>query len=390
MSSASSPDLVVVGAGVIGSAVAYFAAQVGLRVTVFEGDKVGKQGSRVAAGLVAPSPQITGDTPFAQLARASLAYLPQLRDTLLHDTGIDIQLDPRGTLRVARSDDDAHAQQALLPIKQQLGFNLCWLTPHEVHALEPALSEANCGAVYGQDEAQLTTSRLLAAYRAGAERHGATFVRAWVEPIRQGRRVLGVMRSPQAQIGAGHVVIAGGAWTPLFAGNLSPYSSLPIRPQRGQVLVVRQYKGPVLHHIVFWDDLYLAPRKGRTVTIGAANDYPSLLEHHPTAAGVAQLSTQALEAVPSLGDAAFVAMRAGLRPRTPDKLPIIGPLPGWEGISIASGHNSNGLLFSAITALAIRAQLLDEQAPLDMSPYLPDRFCDDLNSDSLLPPSNRN
>jgi glycine oxidase len=143
-----------------------------------------------------------------------------------------------------------------------------------------------------------------------------------------------------------------------------------------------------LHHIMCWDGHYLAPRKGRTMTIGAANDYPSLLHHYPTAWGAAQLLAQAREAVPELAAAAFVAMREGLRPRTPDKLPIIGLLPGWEGVSIAAGHNSNGLFFSAITALAIRAQLLGEPAPLNASPYLPSRFCDEIEDLKTKPADN--
>lgn len=364
------PDLIVVGSGVIGSAVAYYAARSGLSVSVLEARKFGGQGSSVAAGLIAPSPQITGDTPFSRLASASLALFPRLRDQLLDETGIDIQLDPRGALRVAVSEDDAHEQQRLLPVKQQLGFNLSWLSPCETRTLEPTLSERIHGAVYGPDEAQINTLRLLAAYRAGAEQHGARFLKMQVmELAKDGRKVMGVL-TPDGSLGAGHVVIAGGAWAGQLAEVLRAH--VPIQPQRGQLVVMRNTLSAP-RHIIFWGDVYLAPQIGGAVTIGAANDYPGFVLH-PTAEGVARLLKQALEAFPDLASAPFLGARAGLRPRTPDKLPIIGPIPGWEGISVAAGHNSNGLLFSAITGQAIAALVMQAPTPLDLNPYRPDRF----------------
>lgn len=368
-------DLVVVGGGVIGSAVAYFVAREGLNVEVLEARKFGGQGSSVAAGLIAPSPQITGDTPFSRLALASLSTFPPLRDELLDETGIDIQLDRRGTLRVALSEEDAGAQQALLPVKRRMGFNLHWLAPSDARAIDPTLSDRMHGAVFGPDEAQITTSRLLAAYRAGAERHGARFVKTRVtEFTRHARRITGV-RTLDGSISAAHVVVAGGAWSSQLTALLDV--ELPIRPQRGQVVVLGRASSSSSssspRHIVFWGDVYLAPRRGGTVTIGAANDYPGFVPH-PTASGVAELLSQGVSAVPSLSSAEFIAAHAGLRPRTPDKLPIIGPVPTWEGISVAAGHNSNGLLFSAITGQAIRAQLVHRAEPMDLAPYRPDRF----------------
>jgi glycine oxidase len=149
---------------------------------------------------------------------------------------------------------------------------------------------------------------------------------------------------------------------------------LPIRPQRGQLVVLR----PVhlsLRHIISWGDVYLAPRPGGEVTIGAANGYAGVVTF-PTASGVARLLTQACAAIPALAQAAFAGTHAGLRPHTPDKLPIMGPLPGWEGIDIAAGHNSNGLLFSALTGQAIAAQLVRAPATIDLTPYRADRFLD--------------
>jgi glycine oxidase len=332
-------DVIVIGGGVIGLAVAYFAARAGLQVTVIEAAKIGGQGSSVAAGLIAPASQITGDTPFARLALASLALVPELRDQLLEETGIDIQLDQRGSLRVSTTKEDAQEQQDLLPEKRRLGLNLHWLSAHESKNFEPTLAEKIYGAVYGPDEAQLSTARLLAAYRRGAERRNVLFVKAKVTDLmREGNKVTGVMMRDGC-ISAHHVVDAGGAWASELVRTLG--IELPIQPPRGQTVVLRRVPMP-LHHIIFWRDSYLTPRAAKEVVVGAANDYPGFVSY-PTASGVATLLADAISAVPTLSQSRFGNVLAGLRPRTPDKLPILGSIPGWKGISIAAGHNSNGL-----------------------------------------------
>lgn len=366
-------DLAVIGGGVIGLAVAYYAAASGLSVSVLESRKLGGQGSSVAAGLIAPSPQIYADTPFSRLALKSLAQFPQLRDTLFEETGVDIQLDHCGSLQVATTIQEADEQRRLLPAKQQLGLDVNWISAREAHILEPKLAHNIVGAMFSPSEAQIATSRLLAAYRAGCEKHHVQFIRAAARGFMHDKEHVQGIIFQHARLTAGHVVIAGGAWSGELAQILGV--DLPIRPQRGQVLNLRRCSG-LLRHIVFWSDRYLAPKSAGGVIIGAANDY-SDHDRFPTAGGVSVLLQQALVAVPDLSQCEFVSARSGLRPRTPDKLPIIGPLPGWEGISVAAGHNSNGLLLSAITGQMILAQLNATVPPVDPSYYLPARFYDD-------------
>src|SRR5262249_22765897 len=158
-------------------------------------------------------------------------------------------------------------------------------------------------------------------------------------------RIIGVVVKGEVQ-SAGHVLLASGAWTADVAKRLKV--DLPIRPQRGQLVHLGQVN-PCLRHIVFWHDIYLAPKDTGSILVGAANDYQGF-ENRPSVTGVSSLLVQGQEALPALERAEFKRAQAGLRPRTPDKLPIVGPLPRWEGISVATGHNTNGLLFSAVTA----------------------------------------
>jgi len=363
------PDLVVVGAGVIGCAVAYYAARAGMKVAVIESHKMGGQGSSVAAGLIAPSPQISEDGPFARIALASLALFPSLRDDILAETGIDIQLDPRGTLRIATSEEEAQTFKDAIPRQQRLGLDVRWLSEQETLRMESSLSPAVYGAVYNPSEGQLNTQQLLKGYIAGAERHGALFRRFTITGLLTDKaRIIGVTPRNE-KIVAGHVVLATGAWTPYAEQWL--HVPIPIRPQRGQLATVRYLTQP--HHIVFYKDIYVTPKGEHDALIGAINDYPGFVQTTTTAALV-QLLTQGSEVLPAVTSASFGAMRAGLRPRTPDKLPIIGPIPGWEGISIAAGHNSNGLLLSAITGVSIARSLTGEEPPFDMTDTFLARF----------------
>ena len=365
-----SADVVVIGGGVIGCAVAYYASKAGLKVIVLESVLVGGQGSSVAAGLVAPSPQIKDDGPFTQLALASLAYLPQLRDELHADSAIDIELEERGSLKIATDEKEANELQRLLPKKQQLGLDVEWLTTKEVIQIEPGVTQNIKGAIYNPKEGQLNTSKLLSAYYKGAIQHGALFVRRRaIKLLTRDTKVVGV-QLVHGRVFAKQTVIASGAWAAEQGRWLG--IELPIRPQRGQLITLGK-TDPKLRHLVFWQDIYLSPKSDDSTTIGAFNDYVGHIQV-PTAKGVMSLLSQGSEAMPSLICSTFLGAKAGLRAKTPDKLPIIGAVPGWEGIQIAAGHNSNGLLFSAMTGKFITTVITKGNAPIMMAAFSLDRF----------------
>lgn len=365
------PDVLIVGGGVIGCAIAYYAAMAGFRVIVADEHTRRPQASLVAAGLVAPSPQLTHPSPFAALALASAKALPQVRDELLLHSGIDIQLEICGTLRLATSERQAATQQKRLPKQQRLGLNLTWLTAAEACHLEPALAADVIGAVYGPQEGQVNAKRMVQAYRTGAERHGAVFRTANVlKLITSGNRVLGV-ETERARIPAGHVVLATGAWAPGAEHWLG--FPVPITPERGQLAVVSN-PPPALAHIVFGEQIYLAPKHRQgTVVIGASKDQCGYTTK-TTVAAITDLLQRGMRISPALAHASVRATKAGLRPRTPDGCPIIGPIPGWAGVSLAVGHGSNGLLLSSQTGQIMVAQLSGRTPPLPTEPYGPQRF----------------
>jgi glycine oxidase len=363
-------DVLIVGGGVIGWSIAYYLSQAGCAVCLLDPRKQGGNASRVAAGLICPSPQLTKETPFTRIALASVRLFPSLRDELASASGIDIQLRTCGTLRIATSEEQAVHQKKRLPAQQKLGINLSWLEPEEVRNIEPAITVPLFGAVYGPEEGHIAGPRLMQAYRIAALRQNVR-----QEPVKalrllvKGTRIAGVA-TRDGEIKARHTILAGGAWTPEILQSLG--YAVPIEPERGQLVVLDQVSQPP-QHIIFGEQIYLAPKTKRTVIIGGMKDRAHFNEH-PSAAGTSELLRKGLLISEHLAGANVKAIYAGVRPRTPDGLPLIGPLPGWEGVSIAAGHNSNGLLLSAITGQIIAALILHQPAPIEMQPYLPERF----------------
>jgi glycine oxidase len=363
-------DVLIVGGGVIGWSVAYHTAKAGLSVCVVDPHKRGGHASNVAAGLICPSPQLTKPTPFAKIALASVQRFPSLRDELKENSGIDIQLDACGTLRIATSEEQAKHQQKRLPAQQQLGINLHWLEATDVQKMEPAITVPLFGAVYGPDESQITAARLIKAYMVAAMRLGATHEETVCQRLlTKGNSVTGIA-TKRGELHAKQVVIASGTWTLQLTAALNIH--LPIEPERGQIAVISPI-APALRHIIFGEQIYLALKQNKSIIIGGIKDRGQFNES-PSVSGVSELLRKGMSISAYVAEADVKRMLAGVRPRTPDGLPIIGPIPGWEGVSIAAGHNSNGLLLSPITGQIITSQLTGQPTPIDQTPYLPSRF----------------
>lgn len=364
------PDVLIIGAGVIGSSIAYYAAKAGMNVQVIDAHKAPGNASRVAAGLIAPSPQLTNESPFSQIALASVKLFSALRDELYEHSGIDIQLNYCGTLRIATTEEQATNQQKRLMKQLKLGLDLRWLHPSEVQEFEPTMTNNIYGAVYGPQEGQVNATRLISAYTKAAQLLKANFVCASVKGfLTRKSRVLGI-KTDKGNILSGHIVLANGAWSSLLGEQLGIH--IPIVPERGQLIAV-SHSMPRIRHIVFGGQIYLAPKQQGSLLIGSIKDYVGYTQR-TTIAAVSELLTKSLTIFPHLSLASLQSTRVGLRPRTPDGCPIIGPIKAWEGISIAAGHNSNGLLLSAITGQIITAQLRGTAEPINSELYRLERF----------------
>ena len=366
-------DVIVVGGGVIGCAVAYAIARERLSVVLLEGEDVASGVSGVAAGMLAPVSEAASPGPLLRLGLASLALFPDLVAELRERSGIDPELERPGSLRVAASDGEARARRErdrALP-----SFDLEWLDVAAARQIEPSLAPGIRGALFCPHESHVRSPLLaralaVAATTLGAELRVGVPVRGLV---RDGSRVCGVETAAGLVEGATVVLCTG-----LAAGQarawLGEAGTLPIAPVRGQILSLAP-RPPALRTIVRSGSTYLVPRRDGSLLVGATEER-AVFDRRATAAGVAQLLGEAIRLVPGLDDAGFAGAWAGLRPATPDQLPLVGPYPGLDGLVLAAGHHRSGVLLAPLTAQLVTGLVLGKGLPEEAAPLRPERFAE--------------
>jgi glycine oxidase len=362
-------DVVVVGGGVVGACIAYELAKAGARVTVCDREAPG-QASRASAGMLAPLSEADGPGPFLDLGMESLRLHRPLAEELQERTGMDVGYRQSGLLRVALTEADEVAVRRRRAWHMQAGFAVAWLDPARARDAEPALSRDIRGAAYYDQEYQVSAPLLTRAALQAATDLGAV--------VRMGLNVEGFLvaggtargvRVPGETIRADEAVVAAGAWSGAFA-ELGP--PLPVRPVRGQLVALRT-PGTALRHMIYSSAGYLNTKADGLTLVGSTQEEVGF-DARPTAAGVAGLLQSVARLTPDLTEATFSHVLAGLRPGSPDGLPLIGRLPGWSGISVATGHFRNGVLLAPITALLITDLLRHGRPRRSLQPFDPARL----------------
>jgi len=372
MSTQRPPDVVIVGGGVIGCSIAYYLAREGVKATVLEKGEIGNEASRAAAGMLAPLAEAEEDGPFQELGLASLRMFPDLVEALKQECGVDIEYLRSGILRVALTEREAEHLEGFARRRPSPGLELHWLDPGELRAIEPGLSPAARGALYSPEEHQVNADRLVQALAKAAAGHGADLRQSTgvTGLVKQGMRVTGV-RTANGKLAAGHVVLAAGAWAARLVEGVDTIR-LPIFPVRGQMMALPASRSP-LRHIVWSEQGYLVPKANGFVFAGATVERVGFRKN-VTIRGLDALRRMAKSLLPRLGGLDAVDAWAGFRPGSADGLPILGPLPGWEGLSVASGHFRNGILLAPITGWLIARSILDGSANEALAPFSPARF----------------
>lgn len=367
-----SPDVAIVGGGVIGCAIAYYLEGAGARVAVFEQREVGGEASGSAAGMLAPLADAAEGGPFFDLCLASLRLFPALTEALRDETGIDIEYLPSGILRVATTEaEEAELRTALRRDPHSI-LGLEWVDSEALRRLEPRVRPDARGAVYSAQEHQLNASRFTQTLARAAEARGAAFFQgvSVTSFITEGDQVIG-LRTSEGTVGADLVVLAAGPWTTSLARRLGV--NLPVRPIRGQMIAFPDFNSP-LRHVAWNGNGYLVPKANGFLFAGATVEDVGFRKR-TTARGLAWLERMAASLVPSLAYLEVATSWAGLRPGSPDGHPIIGPLPGWRGISVASGHFRNGILLAPITGRLMTQLLLEGRTEIPLEPlFSPARF----------------
>jgi glycine oxidase len=365
-------DVLIVGGGVIGGSIAYHLAERGIRVTVLERGRHGGHASLASAGLL--HPQVDPEVPagLRLLSALGCARFPELSARLREVTGIDPQYQACGWLRVALEPAHLAGLHARLDEQTRQDFDLRLISGDEARAMEPGLSPEVIAALHHPGGAQVYVPALLSAYLHAAARLGGV-VRCGVE-VRELLLSEGWVRGARTADGetieAGHTVLAGGAWTPTLAASLG--ISVPVYPMRGQILALHAIPTP-LRQVVFGPGIYLAPKVDGSLIAGATYEDVGF-DDRLTAAGLTTLLAAAQRTAPILADAGFRAAWVGLRPASRDGLPILGPVPDWAGVSLATGHTAEGVALSPITGVLIADLIMGEPSQVSLAPFSVERF----------------
>lgn len=363
-------DVVVIGGGVIGCAIAYQLSKRGIDVLIVERSTIGQEASSAATGLLAPiRPFAKRDDTYMALQLASLALFSEFIPELEASSGISVEYERTGTLRMVRPEQANRLQEWVKDWKQA-GFRMEVLTENMLRSQEPLLSAEKTCALYNADEPQLQAPLLTRAYALAAARMGATLLEGCevTSLLTKFGKVRGVATA-QGEISCDHVVLAAGAWSSLCGEWLN--ISIPVRPVVGQSFALKQ--PTPLRHIVFGQGIYLAPKRDNVLFVGATHEDNGF---HPqvTSAGIAQLTTDMIALIPAFSHIPIERAWAGLRPKTSDSRPIIGGVPGWENVSIATGHGGFGMLLSLITGVTIADFILTNREPEIIHPFSLARF----------------
>jgi glycine oxidase len=365
-------DVAIVGGGVIGCAIAYYLSKSGVDVALFERGEIGAEASRAATGLLAPLGPLSGPGPFADLLLSSFALFPTLVPELEEASCVHLEYEQTGALRIVRNTKHISNLHKRMYAWQPLGLQMYWLTGDEARQLEPLLAPDISAAIYAPEESQINASQVVKSFSLAAINQGASlYSHSIITGIQQHHaRVTGVYTSQGQKIACNHLVIANGAWTAHCSEWLDV--TIPVIPQRGQALTLHQPSIP-LRHIIFGEAAYLTPKAKHMIIVGATKEEVGF-NTNTTIGGLSWLLNTAIRLTPALESCALDHTWAGLRPRTPDNQPILGPAPGWENVTLAVGHGSVGIILSAITGKTIAELIITGQSPQILQPFSLKRF----------------
>jgi D-amino-acid dehydrogenase len=338
-------DAIIIGGGILGQSVGYHLAKSGARVVVVDRRDEGRA-TDAGAGIITPGGDPNSRNPWSRLVGEAEAYYPALVHALERDGMEDTGYSVCGALTVAVSAAEkpafAEASEGIPRGEGRDGEGPVVVEGDRARELFPALDAVE-GALYAPTGARVDGRRLAAALQTAGEEHGLDVRIASADRIEvESGRVTAVVVNGE-RLEAGHVVIAGGAWSNTFGEQLGV--RLPVGPMRGQIAhldlgetdtsdwtIVSGFRG---HYLVPWDD--------NRVVAGATREMDAGYQVGTTVEGILEVLSEAIRVAPGLRGASVKEFRVGLRPATSDGFPIIGAIPNAPNVHVVTGHGPMGL-----------------------------------------------
>jgi glycine oxidase len=362
-------DVAIAGGGLIGASIAFELAQAGLKVGVFDRGEPGREASWASAGILSPAPESPAMISMVPLAKASMDLYPALVANVEEISGEKVGFRPKGTIDVFFSKDAISDLSTLIALHHGMGLKAEPLRPEDARELEPSLSVELEAAALRPDEASIDNRAFTHAMLSAANKSGAEIVAgAAVTGItKEGGHCTGLKLGNET-VSAKWTVIAAGC----FSADIEGVREFaPVRPAKGQMVSLRA-DGLKIEHVIWGEKVYIVPRNDDRILVGATVEYVGF-DKQITAGGIEKILSAAIEVIPDLANARIEETWAGLRPDSPDHLPILGPTD-VEGLLIATGHFRSGILLTPITARVVRQWITDRSVGIDWERLSPMRF----------------
>jgi glycine oxidase len=368
---AAPSDIVVVGAGIVGCAVAYELARRGASVQIVDDRPAGMGATQASAGVLAPYIEGREDGPLLELAVKSLDLYDSFVARVTSISGLPVTYRRDGTLDVATHEEALGRFQKSAAQLASKGVAVEFLDAQAARAEEPRLSQEVLGGLLIPSHGYVVASELTRALAGAARRQGAQLIeRGRVKKISRSGDDL-VVATDRGSLTGNGVVIAAGSWSgQIEVGGVEV--RVPVRPVRGQLLQLA-WQGTILRRTLWGDRCYLVPWQDGTLLVGATVEEAGF-DERTTTAGVRDLIEAACELVPQAWTAGFQSAKAGLRPASSDGLPIIGHSNVIPNLMYATGHYRNGVLLAPLTAQLVADAMLDGHVDPLMKLTAPDRF----------------
>ena len=357
-------DVVVIGAGLIGLAIAFELAERGATVRVYDRGEPGRAASWAGAGMLAPYTERVRDEALLEFCASSLREYPAFVERVRAASGIDPHLRLNGVVHAAFNDADLERLQRHAQALAARSVATEMLDRSSLLSAEPWLGSHVAGGLSVSGEGCVDNRRLGRALVSACQTRGVLIERSSALRVEcDERRVLG-LRTDLGFVTAGAIVNACGAWAAQLQG-VPPSCVPPIEPIKGEMLALAA-PADFVRHATWVPGAYLVPREDGRLLVGATME-PAGFDERVTAQGMHELLHAALSAAPSLRSFAVTESWAGLRPGTPDGLPFLGPTP-IAGLFLACGHYRNGILLAPATA-RLMADAIEPKTVLELRPF---------------------
>jgi len=365
-----SVDVLIIGAGIMGTSAAWELARHGVQCLVLERSVPGAEASSAAAGILGAQAEAHAPGPMSELCLKSRARYAKFAATLGKETRIDVGYRECGVLRVGFERAAVTKLQRDSAWQSKHRLTVERLATRDLTALEPALSPKLSGGVRFAADSRVDPKALLRALHIAALGRGVRFQSgAYVRRVAlEDERAVGVVLDDGSVLRARNVVVAAGSWTSLIDGLGLPAGR--VIPARGQIVEL-ELPTPPLSHVVFGPGAYLVPRDDGRILIGSTLEFVGY-EREVTAGAVRDLLLHATALVPALERATLRGTWSNFRPYTEDELPLLGRTQ-IPGLFLSTGHYRNGILLAPISAEIVRAAVLGQRAPLSLDAFSPER-----------------